>query len=110
MIRTMTIGDVLEGFMDNMSQEQIDEELKLFDRIGKELLGGDKDYTQCGVVIDEDHMVDKNLFDHITSVTGYQPWCEDNRTSGFTFVYFKNLQDAEQAARCITEYMKEQEL
>ena len=51
--RTLTIGDVLEGFMDNMSQEQIDEELKLFDRIGRELLGQDKDYTECGGVIDE---------------------------------------------------------
>lgn len=61
MFRTLTIGDVLEDFMDNMSQEQIDEELKLFDRIGRELLGQDKDYTECGVVIDEDHMVDKDL-------------------------------------------------
>lgn len=110
MFRTLTIGDVLEGFMDNMSQEQIDEELKLFDRIGRELLGQDKDYTECGVVIDEDHMVDKDLFDRVTSVMGYRPWCEDNRASGFTFIYFKNLQDAEQAAEYIADYVKEQEV
>lgn len=97
-IRTITMGDIMEGFMGNMSEEQIDEELKLFDRIGHELLGKKSDYAACGVVIDEDHITDKDILNGLASHIGYKPWCEDNRASGFTFVYFRNLHDAEQAA------------
>lgn len=93
--RTTTVGDMLEGFIDNMSDEQIDEELKLYGKISKELKMGKADYASMGVLIDEDHLIEHNMLDEMEFMLGYKPYREANRASGFVFLYFETLEHAE---------------
>lgn len=55
-LNTTTTGDMIYGFMDNMSDEQIDQEIKLFRRYARML--GAKDYTNLIVLIDDDQQYD----------------------------------------------------
>lgn len=55
-LNTTTTGDMIYGFMDNMSDEQIDQEIKLFKRYAR-MLGAD-DYTNLTVLIDNDQQYD----------------------------------------------------
>lgn len=96
--RTMTVGDMLEGFIDNMSSEQIDKEIKLFEHINRTLERGRRDYAEIGIIVDEDCIVDSGMLKSIETLFGYQPYLEKNESSGFVFLYFKSIEDAETAS------------
>lgn len=106
-LRATTVGDMLEGFIDNMSEEQIDEELKLFQKIAKELKIGKKDYAGMGVLIDEDHLVEPGMEEKLEQALGYRPYREINRTSGYVFLYFETPTHAEIAADILRPYLEE---
>lgn len=89
---------MLEGFVDNMSEEQIDEELKLFRKIAKELKIGRNDYARMGVLIDEGHLTGSEDMDRLEGQLGYRPYREKNRQSGYVFLYFETLEHAQIAA------------
>lgn len=93
--RTATVGGMLEGFIGNMSEEQIDEELRLFGRIAKELKIRKDDYASMGVLIDEDHLIEHSMLNEMESMLGYRPYREANVTSGFVFLYFETEEHAE---------------
>ena len=103
--RTLTVGNMLEGFIDNMSEEQIDEELKLFRKIAGELKGKrhTNKYDELGVLIDEDYMVDNNVMTIFERTYGYRPYLEKNKASGSAFIYFKNIDEAERAVTLMEE-------
>lgn len=105
--RTMTVGDMLEGFIDNMSSEQIDKEIKLFEHINRTLERGRHDYAEIGIIVDEDHIVDSDMLKSIKTLFGYQPYLEKNEASGFVFLYFKSIEDAETASAYLKAHAEE---
>ena len=105
--RTTTVGDMLEGFIDNMSDEQIDKELKLFGKIAKELKDGKNNYAGLGVLIDEDHMIGEEEMSSLEQLLGYRPYREQNRQSGYLFLYFETPEHAEIAAASLKRLFDE---
>ncbi len=95
----MTVGDMMEGFINNMSEEQIDKEIRLFQHI-KTALNGKKhgNIDMLGVLIDKDNMINNELAGQLESSVGYRPYFEENEASGYNFLYFKNMDDTESAA------------
>lgn len=103
MFSTTTVGDMLEGFIDNMPDEQIDSELEFFQNVSEKLNGKGSDYSNLGVVIDEYHMADEDLVNGLKNLVGYCPYTEVNENSGFMFHYFKNETDAEKASSYLSK-------
>lgn len=92
--RTMIVDDMMEGFIGNMSQEQIDEEFKLFQKITKELGVYINNYGTLGIIVDEEHLIDEELLAWIEKRIGYRPYIENNKASGNTFLYFRIIDHA----------------
>lgn len=104
--RTTTVGDMLEGFTDNMSEEQIDKELKLFRKVAKELGMKKDNYDTMGVLIDEDHLVDGDTLEVLRTHFGYMPYKENNQASGHIFLYFETSDHAEAASAYLKKHME----
>lgn len=100
---TTTVGGMLEDFIGNMPQEQIDGELKLFQHISYTLKGPGCGYAGLGVLVDEGCAVDERMLEGLGARMNYRPYLEKNKASGNVFLYFRNLGDAEQAAVYLTE-------
>lgn len=101
MMQVMQVGEMIEGFINNMPDEQIDRELKLFRQMANKLKGPRYDYARLGVVMDPDHIVDDDMLEKLKNEFGYKPQIENNLTSGHDFIYFRNKDDASRAADII---------
>ncbi len=93
-----SVGDMLEGFVDNMSDKQLDEEIKLFQAIARGLKISRNNYAELGVIIDKDYLISNEVLDQLESVVGYKPYREKNKQSGFIFLYFETEDHAKAAA------------
>lgn len=94
-MRTTTVGELIEGFIDNMSQNQIDEELRFFEKVSRKLKGSRGDYGNLGIIIDEDWQINERFRTEMAEILGYEPYSEKNEPSGFQFLYFRNKEDAD---------------
>lgn len=102
-MRIMTVGELIEGFVDNMSQDQIDEELRFFGKVARKLGCSRIDYGHLGVMIDEEWQIDDEAKNKMAESLGYEPYSERNEASGFQFLYFKNEEDAERCSKSAEE-------
>lgn len=107
MFRTLTVNDMVEGFVDNMPQKQIDEELRFFGKIARKLMLTRNHYGELGVVIDEDWSVSENEIAAMAGIFDYEPYTEKNKPSGYQFIYFRSLDDAERGREWIRKQMEE---
>ncbi len=102
-----TVGDMIEGFIDNMSDEQMYKELKLFRRIANKLKYPQYPYGRLGIIIDPDKMIDEDALKCLEAYIGYRPYVEENEASGRNFLYFKNINHAEEAEDFLKDYFKD---
>lgn len=102
-MRIMTVGELIEGFVDNMSQDQMDEELRFFGKVARKLRHFRINYGRLGVIIDEDWQIDDSIKNKMSESLGYEPYSERNEASGFQFLYFRNEEDAKKCNGLLEE-------
>lgn len=85
-LTTRSVSEMLEGSIGNMSDEEMDNELKLFNKIARELSVPKSKIDDMVAVIDEDYEME---LDKVES-----PYYLDER-NGIHFVFFKDEQTAD---------------
>ena len=96
MFQIRELQDVVEGFIDNMSDKEIDENMKFFGKVARHF-----------------HL---KSYDHVAMVTGSEEWMlsKDNAPegvlalnpvfelrNGIRFAYFKDMEDAEKGVEIL---------
>lgn len=79
------VGDMLSGYIDNMSDEEIDRDLKLFTKFAKAL--GVKNYDDMVVLVDGDGQFYITDINEVTLDT--VPYMKDTQ-NGIDFYFFQN--------------------
>lgn len=98
-IETMTVADLLESSAENMSDEQLDDEIDFFNRVAREL--GVSDYNKVLVTIDEENTnPDLVLTDGVSldipnreAIKYKSANMISEQLNSYTFLYFKYKKD-----------------
>lgn len=107
MFELTTVNTMLEGFMGNMSEDQIDQELDLFQQIADSLGGAGCNYDSLSVIIDKEYFVDDTLLSKLETNLSCKIYMEKNKASGWKFLYFIKEEDAIAAVKLLNQYMEE---
>lgn len=97
---TRTVEELLEGGCDNMSQKELDDELKLFNKIAKELGVEKSEIKNMTAIIDEDYEMELDKME--------SPYVLDER-NGISFIFVKDEDTAEQEINAQEERYAEYE-
>lgn len=84
---TKTVEELIDGSVDNMSQEEIDEEMRFLKATAKELGVDKNDIDNIAVIIDEDYEMELDKMEN--------PYVLDEK-NGLRFVFVKDEEIAEQ--------------
>ena len=115
-VDTLTVGDLIAGAMDNMSDKAIDEDIKFFKWVAREL--GVKDYDEVVVTVDEQDM-DPSLVlsdgvNFVKNGKAIKIYKSANMITelmnGELFLYFKTLDDAKRYIALANKFLNSDEL
>lgn len=117
-VDVITIGEMIEGAMDNMSDEQLDDEIRFFKGVGRHLKV--KNYDDVIVTIDDGEydpswiLQDGEKVKVGGRVVEYYPSAnlllERNPQSGNNFYYFPTQEDAGKYVALANKFLNEDEL